>query len=459
MGKRDDKRVAWDADLYDSLSDVGCLVCLSPRDKYVLGQALYQAKWSTRWDNLSGQDIDDIASRLEVKMTDDGCIDFCADVADCIDNDARVRGAIIRAINSNTDIYRDAVQATADDNLASALDDNDCDKDKVFAGMRSLVDRLHANNVDALQIIEVATNISDLLADVVGNITIIDETSIDAILGWVSYAQDNLAENYNAQVTQAYIDELTCDLFCVYQQDCAITPRQVFDYFTARLGAQVTFASLLDEALDFIVLGVWTGTEIADAMMLSQIFFRSLLGRYFNLVGMSSMTQDIAIGFNSPDSDWSILCAPCPDIWSVTYLGGDGDVAPAADWSAAFGVYDPANDWYDATNINVSTDTVRLFWQNNTGGDITLTRIRYDYRAVSSTIRTSDIRLFDGNGDFDSILSSETHTGDVTDAISYNDTLVVPNGWSIRLQNSCEIGNIGRILAIAIDGIGVNPFA
>lgn len=43
------KLIQWDTEFYNSLSDDDCLVCLSEKQKYVLGQILEPIKWSTRW--------------------------------------------------------------------------------------------------------------------------------------------------------------------------------------------------------------------------------------------------------------------------------------------------------------------------------------------------------------------------------------------------------------------------
>ena len=81
-------------------------------------------------------------------------------------------------------------------------------------------------------------------------------------------------------------------LFCIAKEnDCVLTPQDLLDYFYGRLESQLSFESLITESLEFIVLGVWSGSEIADAMMLSQLVVRAQLGRWFGSIAFRSNTS------------------------------------------------------------------------------------------------------------------------------------------------------------------------
>ena len=61
----------WHTEQYNALSTETCLVCLTNQEVYLLGQALRQMTWETRWivgDGDTLPDIDAISSSLEVKL-------------------------------------------------------------------------------------------------------------------------------------------------------------------------------------------------------------------------------------------------------------------------------------------------------------------------------------------------------------------------------------------------------
>ena len=142
-------------------------------------------------------------------------MDLCDLVASCIENSESVQDAINNLIRTNNQDSTTEYSQSQNDLILGDGNNPTCDLDTLWGGISYLIESTDRQNVDLLEQFEVATNLQDFMSQVVGDVTGIDETSMDAILGWIEYIQDNIAENYAAQVTQAYLDELSCDLFCL----------------------------------------------------------------------------------------------------------------------------------------------------------------------------------------------------------------------------------------------------
>jgi len=256
---------------------------------------------------------------------------ICADVVDCIENDSDVQNAINNVVSLNSQSESRNYGQSQEDVILGSGNNPTCDVDVLWGGIDNLIESTNTQNEDILEQFEAFTNIYEFFADVVGNITVIDEASIDAILGWITYIQNNIAENYVAEVTQAYLDELKCDIFCLVKADCALTPQVLFDYFAGRLSGSISFDDLIETMLEFIVTGTWSGTQIADAFFLSNFMMRAGFGRLLDFVGFNSIDLDTRLGFLNPSNAWELLCDECPEMavieFDFTLSDGGWDVA------------------------------------------------------------------------------------------------------------------------------------
>ncbi len=311
------KLVSWDIDLYESMSDdEDCLIWLSQRDKYLLKNALRQVKWSTRWTSEIGTaqpDKEQISEEMAFKLSQEYCVDICDLIIECIDDpESGVSQAIINTvINSSSTEIIDSGQGQSDLIIGDG-NNPACDLDILWGGINNLVDQLDVNNLDALQILEVATNSAEWATDVLAGVLGVKAPIINSVLEWALFIQESILENYEAQITTAYLDQVKCDLFCIAKENnCELTPTDLVDYFFDRLASQLTFASLLTESLEFIFFGTWTGSEIADAMMLSQLVFRAQFGQWFDFIAFRSIDLDMRLGFDDPSDDWELLCDEC----------------------------------------------------------------------------------------------------------------------------------------------------
>lgn len=237
-------------------------------------------------------------------------VDLCQLIIDCInDPGSELSSVITNLIQNNTlESSRDYGQSQNNSDMSSDVNPT-CDLDILFGQAMQLVDYLDQQNTDFFEILEASTNFYDFLADVIGDVTVIDETSIDAGLAWIQFIQDSIAENYAAQVTTAYKEQLACDIFCVARNyDCAITPALLYDIMADRLESTITVEGVIWDVLAFLVDGTWTGSQIADFMFYSQFALRSMLGRYFERLAWNDIRTRLAIYGNDPNSDWTVLC-------------------------------------------------------------------------------------------------------------------------------------------------------
>jgi len=249
---------------------------------------------------------------------------ICDAIIACIeDEQSGVAQAIVNVVNnsSSTELI-DSAQGQNDLILGDGNNPT-CDFDILWGGVNNLVDQLDVNNLDALEILEVATNSAEWVSEVLANVLGVKPPIIGAALEWGTFIQDSILENYEAQITVAYMDTLKCDLFCLAKfNDCELTAEMLVDYFFGRLASVLTFQSLLNESLEFIFLGVWTGTEIADAMMLSQLVFRAQFGSWFKSINFRKIDLDIRLGYDDPSDDWELLC-DCSDPACLNYLNSE----------------------------------------------------------------------------------------------------------------------------------------
>lgn len=234
----------------------------------------------------------------------------CAQIIACInDPESGVSTAIINILN-DSDSLLDVGQSQGGLLLGDG-NNISCDKDAWYGGIDNLVRALDENNLDSLQILEVMTNVNEWIAEVLGGVLGVEVPIVQSVIDWANFIQNNIMENYEAQITQQYKETLVCDLLCIAMENCELTPQHLVDYFFGRLSSQLTFNSLLNESLEFLVLGVWTGTEIADFMMLSQLVFRAQFGRWFADIAFNSIDTDIRLGLNDPSNDWTLICDDC----------------------------------------------------------------------------------------------------------------------------------------------------
>lgn len=390
-------------------------------------------------------------------------MDICDSIINCInDPESGVAEAINNVVSIPT--FETSVATAQSENQTSlgAGFNPTCDRDILWGQVTQLVDYLDQLNVDCLEILEVATNGAEFISEVIGDITIIDETSLDAVLAWVTKLQDDIAENYVAQVTVAYKDEIACDMFCrAYLQGCAVTPDLMFNVFKDRLTASVTIESIISNTLDYLVGGAWSGSEIADFLFMSQLGFRSQVGKWLGINAFADIDLRMRIFSNDPDSDWSTVCDECVETWEQVFdftiteyseFIVQNDIVYQSTWQSSLG-YVGAKDalgsrggitiilpeertltFAECTNfiVNTATNTrqtgVRLYPNDTSPYGTAIADNTSEFQGTGSTSREVE-------GDFEGVNAVQVYNGS-------------RNGSS----------SSSRIASVTLRGEGTNPF-
>lgn len=296
-----------------------------------------------------------------------GKMSFCDEMLWCIENNGQIANAILSLTRDYLD-SREFAQSFNDTDLAESSNPT-CDYDILWGQCLQLVQYLDQINRDVLEVIEVAFNGYESAAEILGDITGIDESSLDAVFTWIVRIQDNIAENYDAQITQAYIESVACEIFCKAKlNNCRIEPDTLWTVFADRLSATVTIESLLVNSLNYLVQGQWVGTEIADFMFFSQLAFRSQLGKYLTIIGYQDLNQRLIIYGNDPSSDWTVIC-DCSQTLTINY---DGLIAGTKTWTQGGITIEIFDDTFftsvDFTGQVIDTDGNPLPSQSGTFG-------------------------------------------------------------------------------------------
>lgn len=308
-----------------SLPEDNTTICLvipnSPEWRQIyMGALQILAQW-WYWEVENPEDSYDVIQRVMecAYLTGnnyEGCMELdCQDIIDCLnDPESDVLQTILDAVNSQNSNQLTSYSYHNKDLILGEGGNPTCDKDVLWGGIVNLVESANQNNIDALEILEVSTNQYEFLADVLTDILGVEVPVADAMLDWVVWLQQSILENYNAQITQEYLETIQCGLFCIAQETCELSPNDIYGYFANRVGSTFTFDSAIADVLTYLVTGSWSGTEIADVMFMSQFAFRALVGQWFNFVAFNSVDLDFRLGMNNPDNDWELLCN-CDDEW------------------------------------------------------------------------------------------------------------------------------------------------
>lgn len=333
-----------------------------------------------------------------------GTVGACANVADCIENDADVQTTIYERGGGAAQVGQRVPPAVTAKRLIQQ-----CDRDKIYGGVKELVAWMHGNNLDLLQQIEAQTNIVESMAILTELHPALNVLGGDNLANYINFLQTAFAENYEAQFTQGVQEELECGLFCLAGDTCELSLDQIIGYFEQRLGASFDLATTIGSFIQFMVAGTWGGTQIVDALMLAQIGFFKYFNGFLSYVGLGSLTMRLEIGGYKPSNAWELLC-PCQDTTlplTVTF-GGDGypvweirqgtNGVGVGTLNTVFGNGAPsvrvANPLQNGVRIEAN---VRVSFTNPQDVSLVAFEYIYDY-ANASTVLARTVRYYNTNG-------------------------------------------------------------
>lgn len=262
-------------------------------------------------------------------------VSVCDLVAECFANDEAFRQSVINSLMNDPAFVSQIRQGLGGGGMPAPGGDlaagtnPTCDLDILWAQCLALVVNTNASIVDALEKIEVTTNVVEL----------IDAASEIPFIGWakealggqvaldaVQYFQEAVAEQYNAQYTTTVggiQDQLACALFCAAKGDCELTVSRIWSVFRARLEAYITVPTI-SSAVDLIEFAA--GVSQDNTVVVDLAFFFGwgavatasfLFGDVFD-VGIGMILE---LSVNDANNDWIGLCEDCGADWIVWDLG------------------------------------------------------------------------------------------------------------------------------------------
>lgn len=330
----------WDADYYKSLSDEDCIVCLTERQIYLLGQYIEAIMWvKTRWTgDISELDFVGMAGNLEKALAESMTCETLTLLAQQVaDLAAQVQSIIDTQnqgdVNITIDSTIDTVGTDTDANLGGDIEG--CDHDVLWGGVNSLIDYMHAKNVDLLN--ELNQNIGNtalIAADLISAIPAIGALfPIDEAIDFGAFLVNELGEEYVAIADEDFLTEVKCELFCATNSGdpCGVSLDDLISLVNSHNSYTITTAATtLVDIVNFVLTGTFAGEQWFWALTSLQLQIAALGETFLDKRGTAGYELYLAAGYNNPDSDWSILCeecppeAPTPEIVSPCFGGGAG---------------------------------------------------------------------------------------------------------------------------------------
>lgn len=367
------KLVTWDADFYNSLADEYCIYCLSKKQIYIIGQALQQVHWSTRWfGDTSGLDFSEIAGELEGIIGMDNCelqniFNFLGDLqTQIISLQATVENGGIPPTETTDDIDTPTYGNVSTDLQApiggvTVPCGTTAEKDALYAACAELANYIIAQQTDFYEIFQQGVSRLPELADgVISAIPLLETLPVDELISAVGYFADEAEEIWEAVNTSDREQDFRCLLFCAaLANDCKLTPELILSALASQ--APDTLSDFMAKSTRDILAIMIVGQPIGDEFYYSQIYLQVqavLMGeRWLEAQGWRPYEMRFLSGLNSPDNDWSIFCTDCPE-WAFyqdfRFWTDDANL-----WEVVNGTYEL--EFFEGEDIPMSGDDTQQY--------------------------------------------------------------------------------------------------
>jgi hypothetical protein len=326
-----EKLVRWDADYYKELTEDDCIVCLTEREVYIIGQITDMLRWKrTRWiGDILGLDFDLIASNLEYKLSERMT---CQNLSNLVEKIEQLELKIDYIFNETTINEGDTLptletlpydvttpeQFAEEFSIATESCDEE-DKHELYSGIRQFVNYVHNANIDALQKIQQAGNLAAQSKRLISGIPVLGLLPFDEIADYTAFIIDELLDEYEATVDETLLETVTCDLFCIaVASDCNFRLSDAINYYGSKIGTTaLDLTASLANVVQFALTGTFSGDQYFYFMTTFQFIAVAVADSYFSVNGMDSYMLQVAAGMNSPDADWMLLCDECPQLYRL----------------------------------------------------------------------------------------------------------------------------------------------
>lgn len=269
-----------------------------------------------------------------------------------------------------------------------------CNKDAVWAAVASLVNYINDLNLDMLQNLAQATNLTAQAERLISAIPGVGILPADEIIGYVDVISNNLYSEYLATVTVQLLQEVMCDLFCIALDNdpCGLTFGDLIDYYAGKTpAAQGRAVDTFLDLVGFAVTGTFQGDDYYYYLCYLQLFTTWLGEEFFGHTGVKNYSIAAAAGFNSPDADWELYCETCPQPGFELYFDFEaGTQVPPV--QAIVGKYQGGNYWRADQTANNLMVWLRLFMYAETVWE----QIEVDYYRLTGSGAPGSEHMSDG---------------------------------------------------------------
>jgi len=316
-------------------------------------------------------------------------MEFCEQVAECVTNDTIVQTAINTTvinqgavnpniINSETTILTDRIPDPETTEIATTGSDP-CDLDAIWAGIRSMVDRIDQNGRDILEDLAVINDKVQQIGELIDLVPILGDTIKDISDLFTEQVPDIL-NAYNAASSPTFLDNVACALFSMVCNDCRYpTFDEVLNYF-----GSLSYVALPN--LNTIAYGqVWdlikavtiaTPEPVWYTINTWQCLTLAFDGIFNRSYGKRSFEIWASFGEDNPNDNWIILCDGCPEPpYEITFDFTLGSAVPPNSMNA--GTYSSGSGWWQGSNL---ANERLVYWSIPTGIGLVHNAIEIDYK-------------------------------------------------------------------------------
>jgi len=265
-------------------------------------------------------------------------MNICQLIADCLsDPTSPAYIALQDAIQNNTTLFPPEL-GTGDGSMviANTVLIEECDLAILYGLCRQIVDFLDTTVWDFLQILETLSNPVEKLALTTGAIPMVGAATLANGLAFADKLEEDIAENYLAQVTEGFKVEATDKLFCIAKRDCNLTFEELVNFLQVESNLNLENVAFQSFLIAYTGYGFTGNAIVYGAWSLIGYF----LSKGASVFGLSSVT-DLALAFkrfsNDADADY-IYAEECPtctqDNVVLTFSSSSSD-ANEGNWSSS----------------------------------------------------------------------------------------------------------------------------
>lgn len=457
---------------YSDTAQLRCITVFVPDGDEYVGQLLalmnvagQKPSWFTPNDamRVARSEIWQEAYRKTYEVIMCGCFD-CDDVAGCIDDSDAVKNALSKwlAAGGNTNpVGEQLPTGKMTENIVEGTNPT-CDWDILWAQCIGLIQWCNLAIEQFFQGFETLTNSLEV-ANAVSKLPVLDEIGADAIADYAAMAQNAVQENYAADYTPTYEEQLACAIFCVCRDDCEITLERIFNILLMRVqsqwGSLVDLDNLVDMLNDIVSMDIEV-INVAD-MIFFMLFGSAALANFgINITAAFDAIQRAILIFDEPNNDWEVLCTECAwsHEWDFTVNDGGWQSSTIA---GRGGTWSSVDGWYFDSVLSGASLQIWKEYTGALGGIIT----GYEIDVVIPQAGTNQQRTLFDSQDIDgaptasmvllngNTAGTHTYTGAVAFAPVNAGMGAGINHWFVTN------GQRYKIMRIRLSGTGDDPFA